>query len=265
MNDEEKEELITFSEAARLIGTSPQNISDLVKRNRLTPEIIGEKRFLRKLDVVSLTKGKSGRPQKTPEEKYSKFFQEMQEACERFHKSDEERYPKSLHNWFQIRKYLFVDTENKESESSILSNSIWRNNKKKLRRYLKIHEMSWQPIVTFGEVILTRKYVNPVIEQFFQYCIESEKMLEAEMSVEYLKHKYLLYCEQIFEIDSSKDEVTKKEKKIIVSIFKEFVKSESNSLLGSYKVIVLLLNDKNILSGLTKVEKICKAPKIIPI
>lgn len=64
MKKEELLDLITQSEAAKIREVSPEAISDLIRRGRLTPVEVGGRKFLRRSEVVNFEALPGGRPSK---------------------------------------------------------------------------------------------------------------------------------------------------------------------------------------------------------
>lgn len=62
--DEGTSGLISITEAARLRGVSHAAIQDLIKRDRLSPVVIGGRRFLRRREVLGFKPEAGGRGHK---------------------------------------------------------------------------------------------------------------------------------------------------------------------------------------------------------
>lgn len=257
MNQENTEELITFSEAARLTSTTPQNINDLINRKRLIPIVVGKRKFLKKCDVVALEKGIGGRPIKPKDNGYSNFCRELSELCERLTKTDEERFSKSTNFMMQYRK-SYADNLNNDS---FLGNPNWKRNKKKLRRSLKDCPMSWQPLVIFGDVVLTRMYVDPIVQDFFVYCVASEKMLNKNISVAELKHNFITNCENQLNFKPVVKSKPTKQTQLILALFKEGMDLGLDENKSALRTANVLLTNKELKAAEWKIE----AEKILKI
>jgi hypothetical protein len=271
---EGKKDLITFSEAARLRGVKPQTISDYVKRGRL--EIIEQsgKKYLDRQEVENLEVKQSGRPSKAEASKTENFFHELNSELEKIERP-EEFYPKLFKVFIKYRRPALKDIVETRNLPQVWTNRNWRRNKRALRNFLKSknHSLTWQQETIITGIFLSRKYTNPLIQEFFSYCIRSEKMYEEVFFVSSLQHDFISYTQSQIVYEADANERNRRERQLITTMFKECMdvnclavqckNRERNPLISGYRVILALQNDKAILSGLAGLDKIERIKRIL--
>ena len=173
--NEETEDLITFSEAARLRGRTPQSIDDLVKRKRLNVKVILGKKFVYKKEVENLEIGKSGRPSKLKVQDSQSKFEELV----RKHQNPENYYPSLLSEMLQIRR---IWKEHKRENPDQLSQDLlayftdenFKRNRQKFRQTFHHFERKLQAKLFINQrIIVERVYSNSKIQAFFEYVLSS--------------------------------------------------------------------------------------------
>ncbi len=271
--NEENEDLVTFSEAARIKEVTPQAITDYVNRNRLRPILKGKKRLLRREDVENLEKGASGRPSKPGKNTLKEMIEKIRLTHEKINEP-EKYYPQLYKELFQFRNQLSNSNLIKElGTSSLWWSPIWRKNKRILRKSLKQYSMLW----VIGDILVkdcvTRKYKDPLVQSFYEHCVYSERMYETTFFLSILKHDFLSYTEKKLGYEINKDDKESRERQLIVAMFEECMDEgcsaveckgrEPNPLISGYRVIYFIKKDKLILSNLTGLEKTERIKRIL--
>jgi hypothetical protein len=270
---EEKEELITYSEAARRRKVSAQNISNLVKRKRLIPVLVGDKKLLRAKDVENLEKGVGGRPEKAKRNTFAEMMEEINLAYKKREKP-EEHYPQLYKELFKYRKPIFdPNYVTEESTKSPFASLIWRKNRKKLRKSLQ-YPMYWkvinEPLVNNCVI---RAYKDSFIQNFYDFSLNSQRMNEKHFFITMLKYDFLSFTEFQLNIVTNEAIKRKRERELIVAMYNECMDKEcsgeeckgreANPLISGYKIILVIHKDETIFSGLDSKEKTEKIKRIL--
>jgi hypothetical protein len=270
---EEKEELITYSEAARRRKVSPQNISNLVKRKRLIPVLVGDKKLLRAKDAENLEKGVGGRPEKAKRNTFAEMMEEINLAYKKREKP-QEHYPQLYKELFKYRKQFFDPNYVTEgSTKSPFASLIWRKNKKKLRKSLQ-YPMYWKVInESFLNNCVIRAYKDSFVQNFYNFSLDSQRMNEKHFFITMLKYDYLSYTESQLNIVTNEAIKKKRERELIVAMYNECMDKECsgeeckgrepNPLISGYKIILAIQKDETIFSGLDNKEKTEKIKRIL--
>jgi hypothetical protein len=271
---EEKRDLITFSEAARLRKVSPQTISDYVKRKRLEAVENSGKKYLDRQAVENLEVKQSGRPSKAEASKIENFFHELNSELEKIERP-EEFYPKLFKVFIQYRRPALKDIVETRNLPQVWTNRNWRRNKRALRNFLKSknHSLTWQQQTIVTGIFLSRKYTNPLIQEFFSYCIRSEKMYEEVFFVSRLQHDFISYTQSQIAYEANVNETHRRERQLIIAMFKECLDvncfaveckgRKPNPLVSGFRVVQAIQKDKTILSSLTGLARAEKIKRIL--
>ncbi len=251
--NEENEDLITQSEAARLTGTSPSNISDKIKRGRYKVRVISGNRFLSKKEVLGLEKRKGGRPLKSAPMKTMKQLKELNDLFGKI-RSPERFYPHNYSILLELRK------ENSDDSLPLLwKNLWWRRNRIKLRNSLKSHNKIWETYVCCDKIYVRRKFEESIIENFYNFCLFSEKIYQRHFSIAALKRDFLLNSEFLLNMKPDKERVIKRTAEIF-TLFAEGIELNLSSAKSALRVVNLLLQSEK---NLTIPEKRAEASRIL--
>jgi hypothetical protein len=172
MND--REDLVTFSEAARIREVTPQAINDYVRRGRL--KVIEEdgKRFLIRNEVQNLEKGKSGR--KPAAEKNSRKemnFDDLEESFKSRIEHPENHFPSMFSTWLTIRRILNLTPESEQLKQYKIS----RKNIRKFRHKFLKYERKFRTTPFLNEkIIVERVYADSKIQAFFEYILQTPEI-----------------------------------------------------------------------------------------
>jgi hypothetical protein len=271
---EEKKDLITFSEAARLRKVSPQTISDYVKRKRL--EIVEDsgKKYLDRQAVENLEVKQSGRPLKAEASEIESFFRKLNSELEKTERP-EDFYPKLFKVFIKCRRPALKDFVVNHNFPQPWINRNWRRNKRALRDFLKSknHSLTWQQETIITDIFLTRKYTDPLIQEFFAYCMRSEKMYEEVFFVSRLQHDFVSHTQLQIAYEADANERNRTERQLIIAMFKECLDANCfaieckgrnpNPLVSGFRVVQAIQKDKTILSRLTGLKKTERIKRIL--
>ena len=254
--NEEDNNLITFSEAARIRGIKPQSIQSLVERNRLKVEIISGKKFLDRKEVEDFTEGRSGRPPK------SKITLKDLDASLGKLLHPEKYYKNVFSVLITLRKQPKNNHLSGEEILTIWENPIWRENRRKLRKNLESYERTWQPDVCCNQILVSKKYKNSIVQEFYIYCLTSAEMYKKAFSLARLKRDFIDYCKTELGLESSDKTKAKEEFDFIISVFNEGQDKGLNLHKNLLRTANITLSNEN-LSPNQKKERLGKILRLL--